>query len=429
MNGHESTGRTLSFQITLCGSYAEVDRDEWNGLLAQSAHPTPFLRHEFLYGLEHTGCTTAQNGWQPLPLLARDAKGVLVGAAPLYAKGHSYGEYVFDWAWADAYERAGLSYFPKLLVGSPFSPIPGTRLLVRGSQCGVGSATNNRASLSIDQNHRHASLPQTADNGVATHDVKAALLDAITAQAKGSGLSSAHILFPDADDVAVARQQGWLIRDNVQFHWQNHGYQAFDDYLLQLAQPKRKKIKAERRKVQQAGVVTRMMDGDDITAKDLAFFYDCYARTYREHRSTPYMSLAFFEYLLRAMPQTMVLCIAERSSQPIASSLLMQSDGVLYGRYWGAVERVDCLHFEVAYYSPIQWAIERGIQRFEGGAQGEHKLARGFEPVKTYSAHWLREPAFQDAVARYLERESRGIEGYVNELETRSPIRERPKGA
>ena len=387
----------MALEITLCGSYSEIDRDEWNALLSLSGAPTPFLRYEFLHGLELSGCTNGETGWQPLPLLLRDAQGTLKGAAPLYAKGHSYGEYVFDWAWADAYERAGLQYFPKLLVGSPFSPIPGARLLT---------------------GHEDSTAAQAE-----AQKVKALLLSAIQSHANDLGLSSAHILFPAADDLLACKAAGWLVRENVQFHWQNPGYTSFDDYLSSLTQPKRKKINAERRKVRDADVRTRMVAAHEISTADLDFFYACYARNYHEHRSTPYMNREFFTYLLAQMPEHLLLCIAEREGRPIAASFLMHADRVLYGRYWGAIERVDCLHFEVAYYAPIAWAITHGMTRFEGGAQGEHKLARGFLPVKTYSAHWLREPAFQDAVARYLERESNGIEAYVNELEARNPVR------
>ncbi|MBU3725348.1 MAG: N-acetyltransferase [Burkholderiaceae bacterium] len=391
----------LGVKPMISGSFTEIAPSHWNGLLSSQSAATPVLSWEFLGGLEQTGCTTGETGWQPLPLVVRDDHGALIGAAPLYAKGHSYGEYVFDWAWADAYERAGLRYFPKLLVASPFSPIPGTRLLAGGPP--------------------RAGSPREAP--VAIHDVKALLLGAIQSQAESTGLSSAHVLFPDHEDVAALKSAGWLIRENVQFHWHNQGYGSFQDYLAALTQPKRKKVNAERRKVREAGVTTRMVLGAEMSDVELEFFYRCYERTYLEHRSTPYMNLKFFQHLRAHMADHVLLCLAERKGQPIAASFFLYADGVLYGRYWGAIERVDCLHFEVAYYTPIEWAIRQGMKRFEGGAQGEHKLARGFEPVKTYSGHWLREPAFYDAVARYLERESQGIEAYVNELEARNPVR------
>lgn len=377
----------IVMNTTLHGSFSEIPADDWNRLLANQAEPSPFLRWEFLSTLESTGCTTGETGWQPLPLCVRNDAGKLVAATPIYAKGHSYGEYVFDWAWADAYARAGLAYYPKLLVASPFSPIPGTRLL--------------------------------ASNAAA----KALLMDALEDQVQTHGLSSAHILFAETSEIDILKKRGWLIRDNVQFHWQNHGYSTFEDYLAQLSQPKRKKVKAERRKVREAGVSTRMVVGQEIRTSDWDFFFQCYAKTYSEHHSTPYMTRECFLQLGQVMADCFILCIAERNGQPLACSLLMQESGVLYGRYWGAIERVDCLHFEVAYYRPIEWAIAAGFIRFEGGAQGEHKLARGFEPVKTYSAHWLSEPRFRDAVQRFLERESHGLERYVSELERRSPIK------
>lgn len=379
--------KLAAMRASVCKSFSEIHASEWNALLAAQRSPTPFVDHRFLLALEQSGSTRAQSGWQPLPLTIRDDQGELVAAAPMYAKGHSYGEYVFDWAWADAYERAGLQYFPKLLIASPFSPIPGARLLAR------------------------------------TADAQAALMNAITEQVKRTGVSSAHVLFADATEIAMLAQAGWLVRENVQFHWMNHGYQSFEDYLAALTQPKRKKIKAERRKVREAGVTADIKSGLAITESDWAFFYRCYERTYLEHRSTPYLSLGFFLQAAALMPDVFVMCIAHRDGKPIASSLLMQSGGVLYGRYWGAMQRVDCLHFEVAYYAPIEWAVSQGLKRFEGGAQGEHKLARGFEPVKTASAHWLDHPEFKDAVARHLARESHGMERYVNELESRSPVR------
>lgn len=374
-------------RIDTHGSFSKITESEWNALLQLQGKPTPFVSYRFLQALESCACTAEETGWQPLPITVRDNQGHLLAAAPMYAKSHSYGEYVFDWAWADAYARAGLRYYPKLLIASPFSPIPGARLLTRDATA------------------------QTQ------------LIKAITDQVVATGVSSAHVLFADGPEIESLRQAGWLIRENVQFQWFNRGYKCFEDYLTALTQPKRKKIKAERRKVREAGVQTQIRSGANISEADWEFFYRCYASTYRDHHSTPYLSLKLFLTLAAQMPEIFVMCLAIRNNTPIASALLIHSAGVLYGRYWGAVEKVDCLHFEVAYYSPIEWAIEHQAQRFEGGAQGEHKLARGFEPVKTASAHWLDHPEFKDAVARFLDRESLGVERYVNELESRSPMR------
>ena len=368
-------------------SFDEIPAQAWNTLLGAQDRPTPFLRWEFLHALEATGCTTGETGWQPLPITVTNNAGELVAAAPLYAKGHSYGEYVFDWAWADAYERAGYRYFPKLLIASPFSPIPGTRLL----------ATDALA--------------------------RDTLLSGISTFLETAQCSSAHILFPESQELNAARAQDWLVREAIQFHWQNLGFHNFDDYLASLTQPKRKKVKAERRKVREAGIECTVKSGRSITEADWAFFFECYRQTYDEHRSTPYLNLDFFLSIAESMPETLALCIASRHETPIASALLMHEHGVAYGRYWGAIERVDCLHFEVAYYTPIEWAIGMQFKRFEGGAQGAHKLARGFTPVKTYSAHLLREPRYREAIRRYLERESQGIAQAVEELEQRSPLR------
>ncbi len=368
-------------------SFEEISAQAWNALLDQQDHPTPFLRWEFLHALEASGCTTSETGWQPLPVTVTDDHGTLIAAAPLYAKGHSYGEYVFDWAWADAYERAGFRYFPKLLIASPFSPIPGTRLLA------------------------------------ASDTARDELLHGLEALLDATQCSSAHILFPDAKDLDSAQSKGWLTRQAIQFHWHNPGFRDFDDYLASLTQPKRKKIKAERRKVREAGVKCAVKTGGEITEQDLAFFFECYRQTYDEHLSSPYLSLEFFLRLASVMKNQLALCIATRQDKPIASALLLHDHGVAYGRYWGALERIDCLHFEVAYYTPIDWAIRHQIARFEGGAQGAHKLARGFIPVTTHSAHYLREPRFREAVSRFLERESQGIAQAVEELESRTPFK------
>lgn len=376
-----------SMRAVIQSSFSEVSRDSWNTLLSRQAHPTPFMDWRFLHALESSGAAAGASGWQPLPLTIHDDDDHLVGCAALYAKHHSYGEYVFDWAWAQAYESAGLSYFPKLLVASPFSPIPGSRL------------------IASDRRWRQM------------------LISGIVEQAQQAGLSSAHVLFPDAQDLDMLRGEGWLIRDNVQFHWHNPGFRDFDDYLGSLTQPKRKKVKAERRKVREAGVSTEVVCGHAIVDADWDFFVRCYRQTYREHGATPYLNAAFFKTLAQTMPEHLALCVAKREGQPIASALLIHDADVLYGRYWGAIERVDCLHFEVAYYSPIAWAIAQELKRFEGGAQGEHKLARGFSPCRTHSAHWLSDARFRDAVERFLEREHAGVERYVDELESRSPLR------
>jgi predicted N-acyltransferase len=364
----------------------EIGASRWNAL----AGGNPFLRFEFLHALHTTGCAAARTGWQPhyLALFERDG-GRLAAAVPLYRKEHSYGEYVFDWAWADAHQQHGLDYYPKWLSAVPFTPVPGPRLL----------ATDSFAS--------------------------AALIRHLLRLASESGLSSLHVLFLPESEAELLAARGLLTRRTVQFHWFNRGFASFDDYLQSLVQAKRKKVRAERRKVAAAGVTLERKVGAEITEADWTFFARCYALTYAAHHSTPYLSPRFFRQIGASMPESLLLVVARKDGRPIASALALFDGNRLYGRYWGAVAPVPCLHFEASYYQMIEFAIERGIAVFEGGAQGEHKLARGFEPVTTYSSHWLAHPAFTAAVERYLERESGGIESYVDELNERSALRAR----
>ncbi len=379
-----ATSRTSSdYRTRVLAAVGEVDPQPWDALVG--ADGGPFVRHAFLDALESTGCVGPGTGWTPCHLtLWRDAE--LVAAAPLYRKTHSWGEYVFDWAWADAYQRAGLRYYPKLLAAVPFTPVGGLRLLARDPAA------------------------------------RAALARALLESARTSRLSSLHVLFPTDPEAALLRAQGCLERRGVQFHWRNDGYRCFDDFLAALAQPKRKKIRAERRKVADQGVTARRIQGADITPEQWRFFVRCYEATYAAHGSTPYLNLAFFEALGRTMPHALVLVLAERDGVPLASSLLMRDDTRIYGRYWGSVTHVPFLHFECAYYQAIEAAIELGISTIEGGAQGEHKMARGFLPVATRSLHWLREPAFADAVERFLAREGSLMSAYLDELDERSPL-------
>jgi predicted N-acyltransferase len=388
--------RGLDYVIRVLNSPLDIAASDWNALLAAQSDLNPFLRHEYLAALHTHGCAVPQTGWTPrfMTLWSRDRDGELqlCAACALYLKTHSHGEYVFDWAWANAYAEHGLAYYPKALAAVPFTPVPGSRL------------------LALD------------------HTARAALLQALLQWCQDQDLSSLHLLFLADDDEAVCAQAGLMLRHNVQFHWQNQGYHNFDDFLSALTQDKRKKIRQERRKVADAGVLIRHSQGADISAQDWDFFYRCYARTYLEHGNPPYLNRRFFQSMADDMAQNWLLFVAERNGKPIASSLIGLSDAaapptVAYGRYWGALERVDCLHFELCYYQPLEWCITHGIQRFEGGAQGEHKMARALLPVKTSSAHWLAHPAFADAVQRFLEREDQGIEGYLHELEQRSPLR------
>jgi predicted N-acyltransferase len=377
-HGRASGADRLSVRVV--ADLGEVPSDEWNAL----AGGHPFLRHEFFSALHETGCASERTGWAPrfVTLWAGDR---LRGALPLYLKSHSYGEYVFDWAWAEAYERHGLAYYPKLLSAVPFSPISGARLL------GADRATRER--------------------------LIAAALDL------ARGASSLHVLFPPEGEARELEQAGLMLRRGVQFHWANAGYASFEDFLGTLTHDKRKKIRQERRKVREAGVAFRRKTGTEITREDWKFFVRCYNLTYRAHLSSPYLNLAFFTRLGETLPDHVLLVIAEREGKPIAAALDVFTPEALYGRYWGAIEHVPCLHFEACYYQGLEFCIERGIRAFEGGAQGEHKLARGFLPEPTWSAHWLRHPQFADAVEKFLARETAGVARYIDELAEHTPFR------
>ena len=401
---------------------AQVDAAQWNALLAAQTLPTPFMRHEYLAALHDSGSACPDTGWTPrfLTVWQGDA---LVAGCPLYLKDHSYGEYVFDWAWANAYAQHGLAYYPKAVVAVPFTPVPGSRLLARDAPA------------------------------------RQALVRALLGWCREQALSSLHILFASDEDLAVCDEAGLLRRYTAQFHWKNESppFATFEAFLASLNQDKRKKIRQERRKVAAAGVSFRWAQGTDIRPADWDFFYRCYERTYLEHGNAPYLSRDFFHRMAQDMPEHWLLFVGERGGRPIASSLIAlhghstlvagqfdlenrhqpppddrcatpEPPTVAYGRYWGALERVDCLHFEACYYQPLQWCIEHGVQRFEGGAQGEHKMARALLPVRATSAHWLAHPRFADAVAQFLAREGRGVDAYLEQLQARSPLKKPAPG-
>jgi predicted N-acyltransferase len=376
----------MNYRTRIVSSLSEIGQSAWDALVGLQPDANPFLSFAFLDALHETGCASAQSGWQPqyLTLWHGDR---LEAALPLYAKSHSYGEYVFDWAWADAYRRNGLEYYPKLLSAIPFTPVTGSRLLAR-------------------------------DNAA-----MAALIDILKILQESNALSSTHILYPPQAQAELLKQAGFMLRTGVQFHWINGGYRNFDEFLDTLERKKRKNIRAERRKVREAGITFRHIPGRQATESDWRFFKRCYDHTYAAHYSTPYLNLDFFLRIGTKMPQHILLIVAERDGAPIASSLLIHNENTIYGRYWGALEEVPCLHFETAYYQPLDYCIAHNIQCFEGGAQGEHKMARGFLPQKTWSAHWLAHPAFADAIERFLERETGGVDSYIDELNERNPFR------
>ncbi len=378
----EITNNSTAYSVEVISSINDISAVDWDAL----TDGTPLISHAFLSALENSASVGQGTGWMPHPMIVKQ-NNQLVGAMPLYLKSHSYGEYVFDWAWADAYQRSGLDYYPKLLSAIPFSPITSSRLLSQQPE------------------------------------VQLLMIEALENMLHQNHLSSAHILFPDESSAAQLALAGWLKRTGVQFRWQNKNYQNFEDFLATLSHDKRKKIHQERKKIIQAGVVCRQIKGFDATTDDWDFFYQCYSNTYREHHSTPYLTRAFFDQIGKNMPQNILLIVAEINGMPVASTLNIYNQHTLYGRYWGAVQFVSGLHFELCYYQAQQFCIAENITYFEGGAQGEHKLARGFEPRPTCSYHKIAHPDFEAAIQQFLDREGEGIAAYTTELEDRAPFK------
>ena len=367
-----------------------VSPQAWNRVAGTD---NPFLRHEFLAALEASGCVTESRGWRPRHLLLHadgPGRGSLLGAVPLYLKNHSYGEYVFDWAWADAYRRAHLEYYPKLVAAVPFTPATGARLLVAPD---------------------------------APPEARARLIDGARALADEYKVSSLHWLFTDATDTQRLEEHGLLRRNGFQFHWHNHDYRSFDDFLAGFSADKRKKVKRERRQVRDAGVTIETVEAAAINAELWDIFYGFYLATIEKHGAYPYLTRAFFAELGRRMPENLLLILARRENEYLAGAFFVRGADTLYGRYWGARAEVHSLHFEVCYYAAIDHCIAHGLKRFEAGAQGEHKLTRGFLPTPTYSAHWLRHPEFNRAVADFLAREQHGVNHYIDELDRHSPFK------
>jgi uncharacterized protein len=363
---------------------ADIPAASWDALVPDQ----PLLAHTFLSALHVTGCASPRTGWRPCYVTAWRGE-TLAGAIPLYAKMHSFGEYVFDWAWADAYRRYHRRYYPKLVAAVPFTPTPGPRL------------------LAPDGATRRALLARARG-----------LLDA-------GDYSSLHVLFATDGDTALCAATGMSIRHGVQFHWDNPGYRDFADFLAAFNHEKRKKVKQERRKLAETGVSFSRRTGREISGADWIFFHACYERTYHAHGSTPYLSLEFFETLGATMPEHLLLVIGARGGQPVCAALDVYARDTLWGRYWGATEHLPGLHFEACYYQAIEFCIERRIARFEGGAQGAHKLARGLMPVTTSSAHAIAAPDFAAAIADFCARERTAVAQTVDELETASPFRDR----
>ena len=369
--------------VRLAPSVGSLDAGDWNAL---SGADNPFTCHEFLSALEESGSVGEGTGWDPVPITITDDDGVLLAAMPSDAKGHSQGEFVFDHAWADALHRAGGSYYPKLQICAPFTPASGPRLLL-------------------------------SDQSLAPYLLKGA--EMVCAQ---NGLSSAHATFVDEAQIPLFKDAGWLIRSDLQFHWENRDYGSFDDFLAQLTSRKRKDLRKERAAAQD-GVEIVHLSGDDITEAHWDAFWVFYQDTGARKWGTPYLTREAFTLLSESMGDSIIMILALADGHPIAGALNFASKDVLYGRYWGCTQEKKFLHFELCYYQAIDVAIERGLKRVEAGAQGGHKLARGYEPRKTYSAHWIANPSFREAIADFLEREAQGTAADQNYLDQRTPFK------
>jgi predicted N-acyltransferase len=369
-------------------SIDDVDARQWNAL---SGTDSPFLRHEFLAALEHSGCVGRRTGWLPTYVTLTDSKG-LAAAAPVFAKTHSRGEFVFDWGWADAYHRVGLDYYPKLSVAVPFTPATGPRLPVRPG----------------------LNAPKTA----------AELLSVVESVAAESSLSSAHALFVNEADRAVCEAAGWLMRRDCQFHWTNRGYASYDAFLETFTAEKRKKAKRERRRVAEAGVTYDTRLGGDMDARMLDRIYAFHRDTFLRHGHEPYLTREFFTEISRTLPRALMAKVAVQSGHPIACAIFFQGPDTLYGRYWGSATDQHSLHFETCYHQGVDYCIEHGLKRFEPGTQGEHKVARGFEPTLTWSAHFITDRRFRAAIEDYLEREGPSIDAYAEEIREHVPFRD-----
>ena len=376
-----------AISVEILGDLSNIARERWDALANPPGQPfDPFLSWDFLQALEESGCATAGKGWQPAHLIARDRAGETVGAMPLYAKDHSYGEYVFDHAWADAYMRAGGRYYPKLQCAVPFTPVPGRRIFASDA------------------------------------DVERALAQAAVGLAQRAGASSVHATFASAELAERLSGLGYLTRVGIQYHWFNRGYESFDAFLADLSSQKRKNIRKERARAAE-GLTIRRLRGAEIDERAWDFFFRCYQDTGSRKWGSPYLNRKFFALLGERMSEKCVLFLAEAGGTPVASALNLVGGEALYGRYWGRVADVPFLHFELCYYQAIELAIELKLARVEAGAQGEHKLARGYVPSPTYSAHWIADRGLRDAIRRYLASETPAMIEEAEMLSEHTPFK------
>jgi len=376
-----------SYQVRIAEDIGTVDPAAWNAL---GVAAYPYLRHEFLAALEQHGCLGERYGWLPQHITVFDGDGALVAAAPMYLKFNSDGEFVFDWSWADAYQRNGLSYYPKLVSASPYTPATGPKLLL-------------------------------ADP--AAREPRQLLVDAALELASVTGSSSLHWLFTPEDETVELEARGFMRRTGVQFHWHNRGWRDFDDFLTSLTHAKRKNIRRERKRTQEAGIQFRLLNGHDASEADWVDFHQLYESTFDRKGGMPTLSLAFFHEIASCMPEQVLLVQALQQGRKVAAAFNLVGEHTLYGRHWGCREQFHSLHFETCYYQGLDFCLREQLQSFEPGAQGEHKISRGFLPTATRSAHWLADERFSQAVRHFLEQETEGMQDYMLELDERSPYR------
>ncbi|WP_262965711.1 GNAT family N-acetyltransferase [Methylobacter psychrophilus] len=376
-------------EVKQISSMTQVASADWNDL---TGHTYPFLRHEFLLALEKSGCVSGETGWLPAHLLVLDNH-KLIAFMPLYLKQHSWGEYVFDHQWAQAYQQHGLDYYPKWLTAIPLTPCQGARIV---------SKTEEPDQLEITRT----------------------LLTFIKQLSEQRGISSWHCLFPDPQQVDLLRSLNLSIREGVQFHWFNKGYGDFNDFLQTLSASKRKMIKRERRRVSEQDVHLLRIAGPDVSDGQWQVFFELYTMTYLKRGSQPYLNLAFFKQIAVTMGEQLLLVLAVKGDKIIAAALSFIGADTLYGRYWGCFEDYNSLHFETCYYQGLDYCIEHDLKRFDSGAQGEHKIARGFEPITTYSAHWLKDARFAKAIDRFLTEEQKAVQLYKQDAASYLPFKQ-----
>jgi predicted N-acyltransferase len=374
-------------ELKVVSSINAIEAAQWNKVAGTD---NPFLRYEFLAALENHGCVGARHGWLPRHLAAFQ-NGQLIGAVPLYLKDNSYGEFVFDWSWAEAYQRAGLAYYPKSVVAVPYTPVTGPRILTAAG----------------------------ADRGQAAD----ALIQLAQNWAESEGLSSLHWLFTSHEDTQRLQRSGLLLRLGCQFHWSNRGYRDFDDYLSHFSSSKRKKVRRERRYVEEAGIDIRIVHGHEASDHELQVMHDFYRITFDRKWGHATLNLDFFREIAASMGEQLVLVIASKDQRIVAGAICFRSADTLYGRHWGCYQDYHSLHFEACYYQGIDYCIQQGLSYFEPGAQGEHKISRGFLPTPTWSAHWIAHARFREIIGRFLDQETTAMYDYMAELNEHSPFR------